>query len=411
MNATTVRTGLVVAMLGIALSGCTGFQTPPPAVHPADARVEAMEELEKASQSTNAFTRAHAIEAMAATLGAQAGPAYVRGLCDAEPAVRYAAAVAVGDLKYAPAKDRLLAMAGDKTVEPDRRVMPGVIYAMYELGVEEYAGQLGGLLFDTEQEVRANAAMAMGRMGEPSATGPLRSLQAQETEDRVRLSIFEALAMLGDEASAYRLEAYARTTFLDMRLAAITAMSQFPSPRSLAVMRQLISEKRNPPQVRVAAGGALAKMGEVDEDAQELAIQASRSARSMLQKAYGSTKEVTDPEAYQLQQLSAIALGYMDRPDSLGALHQLMASPDPDVRVAAAMSTLRLVPASAMAPPAAQSIEMIPPAAPAAAADQPAAPPAMVAPEAAQPAGEQAPAVEAIAPDPTPKLQTSGAKE
>jgi HEAT repeat protein len=385
-------------MLMVLAGGCNGlFSASIPSVHPANARVEALEVLKKGSQSPNPFTRAHTIEALAATLGMQAGDVYEAGLRDEDPAVRYAAAVAAGDVRYAPAKERLLTMAADKTVETDRRVMPGAIYALYQLGNDEYAGQLGSLLFDAEQEVRANAAMAMGRMGEPSATGPLRSLQAQETEDRVRLSIFEAQALLGDEASAYRLEGYARTTFLDMRLAAITAMSQFPSPRGMAVMRQLSREKRNPPQVRVAAAGALARMGELDEAGLDLAIRSASRPRQALQKAYGKQEDVTEAQVDQLQQVTAVALSYMHRSESLDALYQLMQDDSADVRVAAAMGVLRLLPA----PSSAQ-------------AEQPATAPQDQAQQA-----EQAVEIPTTAPDEPsepapetmPKLETSGAKE
>jgi len=117
-----------------------------------------MEVLNSASRSKNAFTRAHVVEAVSTTLGDQGGTVYERGLRDPDPAVRFVAAIAVGDLKCAPAKPRLLEMARDRTIEPDRRVLPGVIYALYRLGNDEHAGQLGRLLFDKEKEVRANAA-------------------------------------------------------------------------------------------------------------------------------------------------------------------------------------------------------------------------------------------------------------
>ena len=109
--------GWLVAIL-VTAGGCMQTTTCPVA-DPAQARTEALETLDSAGNSQNAFTRAHVIEAVSTTLCDQAGRVYERGLRDCDPAVRYVAAIAVGELKYARAKRIPLEM-----VQQDDRARP-----------------------------------------------------------------------------------------------------------------------------------------------------------------------------------------------------------------------------------------------------------------------------------------------
>ena len=164
--------------------------------------------------------------------------------------------------------------------------------------------------------------------------------------------------------------------FLDTRLAAVRAMSRFPSARSVAMMRQILDDGRNPPQLRVAAAGGLARMGQMDQDGLKLAVvEAACQPEPMLRDAYKGEKEVTPAEVNQLQQLAAVSLGYMNRPASIDALATLLHDDDVDVQVAAAMGILRLVEAPAPAPAAAEPQAVTPAATTAPAGVQPATAP------------------------------------
>lgn len=323
--------------------------------------VDARTTLLQAADSPNPAARAHAIEALARTLGPQAGSVYLQALEDPSAVVRFAAAMAVGDTRYAPAKDKLLQMAADKENEPDRRVFAGVIYALYRLGNDEYAGELARLLFDPEKEVRAMAAMGMGRMGEPSAVGPLETLYSDERDPAVRVQVVESLAMLGEERYQTLLEAYTKTQFMDERLVAISALQRVQHPRARDVLSDMLSE-RQPPRVRVAAAGGLARLGTVTHETYRLALRAARRPRSLLTGEITETQEVEEVNVFSLQRLAAIALGWMDRPDAVPALRDLLEHTDSGVRVAAAMSLLRLLPEDVDGmPPAGLSGESVPP--------------------------------------------------
>ncbi|MFW6133798.1 MAG: HEAT repeat domain-containing protein, partial [Planctomycetota bacterium] len=269
-------------------------------------------------------------------------------LSDSSPAVRFAAAMAVGETKYAPAEERLVRMAQDPEVEPDQNAGCAVLYALHELGNDEYTYALGRLLFDDDPGVRADAATVMGRIGEPTATGPLKTLLADEQDESVRLAARTALARLGDSESKVRLRAYVKGYFLDLRLAAIPALADINPPGAQADFRFLLRKEKSP-RLRVAAAGALARLGTVDEQGYDLALRSLRRPREVLSAVYGG-REIADVETESMQSLAAIALGYMGRQEAIPALHEVLDSDRGAVRVAAAMAILRITNAGMGAP-------------------------------------------------------------
>ena len=313
-----------------------------PKVDPHRIRIDARAALFQSTSSENPVTRAHAIEALGEILGPAAGGVYLQGLRDKNSTVRFTAAMVVGDLAYAGAKQRLSQMAADKEVEPDRRVYCAVLYALHRLGQTGRTSELGRLLFDPQQEVRAHAAMAMGKIGEPSAIGPMKTLLGDEVNLKVRWQIYESLAMLGDAASLQSLEAFARYPDLQLQLAAIQAMGRTRVESAPTVLRQLLG-KRNRPQIRLAAAGVLAKLGEIDPGGYKLCVAAARDPGRVLAAGGKEPAAIEAPQVSQVRQLAGRALGWMGGTESLGALAALLSDQDGSVRVAAALGVLRLL--------------------------------------------------------------------
>ncbi|HUS93077.1 MAG TPA: HEAT repeat domain-containing protein [Phycisphaerae bacterium] len=335
---------LPVLVCGVlAVSGCDQFrfQEPKkPVIAPARAYIDAKAVLLQAAEDPDPATRSHAMEALASALGREAGAVFVQGLADKMPAVRFAAALAIGDVKYAPALPALQAMAQVNTGEPDKRVYCAVIYALHQLGDDTYAGELAPLLFDAEPEVRMDAAMAMGKMGEPSAVGPLNSAMTGEQDDGVKLQVTESLAMLGDARSAEILEVYTKGYYLDIRLAAIPALAQTGSARAARALEQLCHE-RHPARVRVSAAGQLARLGHVDPEGYRLCLRAIREPEKMLTE--NVDRRTADKDAASLKRLAAMSLGWMGQQEAVEHLHPMLRSSDGGHRVAAALSLVRLL--------------------------------------------------------------------
>jgi HEAT repeat protein len=369
-----------------------------------------------ASEGELASIQMNALEALGQTLGTRAGGTYMQALSDRNPFVRFAAAMAIGDCRYAPAKDRVSDMAAK--AEPNRIVLCAVIYAAHVLGNTQHSGQLGALLFDREYEVRASAALVMGRMGEPSAIAPLKRLLAIETVELVRIQAQESMAILGDPAAAMRIEAATKVP-ADAQLPAIDALGRIAargdtnSWRALRVLENLLPAS-NPPRVRITAAGALARAGEVDDEAYALCVLAVRRPGELMGGPAGA-RGLRHPgvEEVMLQRLAAISLGMMKRTAAVDVLHPLLNHSDGALRVAAAMAILKLLPSYAQeeAPPVKPAVAAQPApgemtirpakeAPPGALA--PAAAPATPAPSAPVPPAPAAPPASAPAPAPGP---------
>ena len=324
------------------LAGC---QTEQMRTNPQQAWDRASNVLLLGVQDQNPSTRWMAMEALARTLGARAGEIYQRGLVDPSSGVRASAAMAIGDTQYAPARDLLAAMASsDESVyrERDKRVITAVIYALYRLGDQTHVSELVKLLWDNESEVRAMAAMVMGKMGQPQAIKHLKMLHRDEHDPAVQIQLVESLSLLGDRGAHRLLEAYTKTNFVDEQIVAAEALADIRSPRSKPVLKEMLSSKY-PPRVRVAVAGNLGTLGYFDLIAYNLCLDSVRDPRSVLKMALGPRRTITPDHADSLQHLASIALGKIGRESAVDTLVPVMESPESAIRIAAAMSTLQLL--------------------------------------------------------------------
>lgn len=350
---------LAIAMFGAMIApGCGLFgpckRTYEMTSDPVLARSRALAVLYRAAEDRDAYTRAKAIEAMVGVLGERAGDVYIRALDDPEMNVRFAAAMAVGDLRYAPAKGRILGMAKRKVAGAERYgvVYCGVIYALRRLGhaQREHTRELTELLFCEDEEARANTALVLGRLGEPSAIVPLRGLYDDKNGTvKVRLQALESMARLGDRRSMATLESHAGEPFPVAKLVAIRAMGELGSDRTVLILRSIVESEDHQPQARVLAAGSMARLGTVTDYAYNLCLTSAGDPdgvmRTALGEAYGPT--TAGPEMItMLRGLASISLGWMKRPHAVDVLAGLLDNTDGGVRVAAAMSILRLLPTS-----------------------------------------------------------------
>ena len=350
-NSQTIKTLGCVVLLGVlALGGCgeKEMEYQPAPVEPNKVRVDAQAVLSQSAVSSDVMTRMHAIEAIANAGRLDMAGLCLQGLNDKSVKVRFAAAMALGDLKYAPAKASLLKLVEDP--KSDQRVVCAAIYALKELGNTEYAYQLGTMLFSNFTPARAEAAHAMGKMGEPSAIAPLRALLREEVDPSVRLSGFEALARLGDVRSMNILESYGNELFLDMRLAAVPTIAEVRTPHAINVLTELL-QPANPPRLRVMAAGALGTLG--DTTHLDICEKAIGDPFGIYREKYGDTRLPQEIELASLRRLAALAMGEIGNPRSLAWVYPLLQDQDGAVRVAAALAAMQILregPAAAKAP-------------------------------------------------------------
>ena len=91
---------------------------------------QAKQEIINESVSPNAKLRAHAIEGIKDGVGAEAADTIIKGMTDNDRNVRFAAAVAAGELRLVQAQSQLLVLSDD--VDPSVRV--GAKFALHRIG-------------------------------------------------------------------------------------------------------------------------------------------------------------------------------------------------------------------------------------------------------------------------------------
>ena len=360
---------LVAAFLAAIIAGCRsswesdapafrlrmvfqkGEDAPP--VNRARMRQDAIIALRQAAEADVASTRFIALEAIPAALGAPGGAICKQALADPSPEVRTAAAMGIGDLRYAPAKEKLqkMAMYKVKGAERDARAYCAVIYALHQLGDETHTTHLGTLLFDREKEVRATAAAVMGRMGLKAAISPLKSALADERDHDLKFELTRSLARCGERSSLRRIEAHTRDQFVDERIIAVKAMLELQSPMCRTIFSSLAANDKSP-RVKTVAAGGLAALGYETPALFSYCVRAAMEPRKVMKEALGERREPTDKQIHFLQSLAATALGEFKHRQSIDVVGELLKSSDPGVRVAAAASILKAIPQlSAPKPP------------------------------------------------------------
>ena len=325
-------------LMTVLSSGCH-FRSKEMQIDPVRTYGDARITLRQAAEDHDPKVRTNALEALAATDGSASGEVMLQSLRDDKVPVRFAAAMAVGDIRYGPAKPTLLKMIKDADDQP--KLKCAMIYALHRLGDDFYTGQLGEMIQHEDKWVRATAAMIMGRMGEPGAAAPLKSLQRTDYDPVVQLQVVEALAQLGDERSLVLLEAFTKSQYMEDRIIAVQSLGKLSGARSVFILRQLLKDKKQEPAVRVAAAGSLVRRGEQVET--ELPLNCVADPEGILRKFRGKDARISSAEVTGLRVIAILATEYMPDPVVADTLAPFLRSPDGAVRVAAAKAILRLL--------------------------------------------------------------------
>ncbi len=282
----------------------------------------ARKELETAIVSSDPIMRMHAIEAAQNGMGASSKALILARLKDAESPVRFAAAMAAGQLRLADARDELAGLINDS----DPQVGLAVRYALHRLGDTRYTKDLQQSAKDPQPGIRANTAMILGMLGEPTGVRVLRPM-LRDYEDAVRLQAAEALWRLGDEAGLKTLVSLSSSKFSDDQCVALLGLAGPRDRRVLGHIRAGLTAYHT--EVQLVAARAAGMLG--SDMGYTVAADAVKS---------------TDPRQ---RHLAALALGAIGRSDAQGMLAELLKERESqDVRLAAAQAILQLQnPASA----------------------------------------------------------------
>ena len=288
-------------------------------------QAQANQVIQNALDDTNPVARVNAIEVIATTGQFKLMPKVQRLLHDEFIPVRFAAALAVGDMRYSQAKSSLNPLLKDRDVN----VIIAASYAMGRLGSTEYFEVVRKALNSNDQTVRANAAFLLGKMGDKSALDLLKKAQEdRNSSDKVRFQILEARARLGDEEVLQKLWAIVYSAFADDRIMGIRAMGLLGTSKAREIL--IVKLEDDVLEVRLAAAEQLGKLQDRIGEAEVLDVFKKNLTAGL------------DNEAIERANvLAALAIGEICTPDLEKFLPQLLKNESKFVRIAAAKAVFQ----------------------------------------------------------------------
>jgi len=286
---------------------------------------EAYQIIGQALADSDPLVRINAIEVVATTRQLNFMPRVQQLLQDASMPVRFLATLAVGDMKYAPARN----LINRSLKDPDNNVIIAASYAMTRLGYPGYNEVLQQSITDTNQTVRANAAMLLGKSGDRSSLKLLYwIMQDVNSDDRAVYQAAEAIAMLGDESIYPKLWAMLLSAYADVRVVGIKAMGALGTKQAEDALITMLDD--DVLEVRLAAAEQLGKLnnrsGEsvvLDVFRRKLANQTDRQSRE------------------RIFLMTALAIGQIGTPNLTRHLPDLMENESKFVRLAAAKAVFQ----------------------------------------------------------------------
>jgi len=290
-----------------------------------DPQTEARQILLEGLADIDPRVRANAVEVIAKIREVTLLPKIQRMLRDSAVQVRFVAALAIGDLNYALAKEEVTALLQD----PDANVRMAAAYALTQLGQTEYFPSLRDGIASKDPIVRANAALLLGKSGRQEALPLLYwTLQQSDSTDRVLLQTVESIAMLGD-ARIYR-KVWTRliSAYADDRMVGVSAMGALGTPEARNALVTMLDDTVL--EVRLAAAEQLGKLGDPS------------GAKRVEEVFTGGYLLQMDPQsATRIKVLAALAIGEIGSPNLARHLPDLLQDSSQTVRLAAAQAILR----------------------------------------------------------------------
>ena len=248
----------------LSVSGCNkSLQMPPwgfdvPAISDInEVRAEAVRIVREGLADDNPLTRANAVEVIAATREIKLMPKVQRLLKDEFVPVRFAAALAVGDMEYRMGENRVAQLLKDK----DENVRIAAAYALNKLGHSESFKILRRAIASDDKTVRANAALLLGKIGDKSQLKFLYwALRRKDSDDKVRFNAVQAIAMLGDERIYPKLWTMLISAYHDDRVIGIQSMGTLGTNEARNALITMLDD--DVLEVRLAAAEQLGALGE-----------------------------------------------------------------------------------------------------------------------------------------------------
>ncbi len=313
-------------MVLMVFSGCASLSLEPK-VSRETLEKESRRILFEAVEHENPLVRVHAIESLAHHPDRQTIPFIRKGLYDDVAAVRFAAAVAVGDVEDYASRHLLEKMLRDDNVS----VQLAAGYALERMGDNRFHNWFDKVLFSRHEQLAGTACLLLGKLGNTALRSDSREklwtvFNMKDQYPSVQLQAAEALARLDDPDVLEKLLVFSNSIYADDRLLAVEGLKQLSGRDMFAMLTVLADDPQS--EVRLAAIRALGPLADRDH------VQTVRNAVNY-----------TDPEGnkqatMRVRNLALLALGSVGEAGDAGCFMKAYKNPSPFMRVAAARAAV-----------------------------------------------------------------------
>jgi HEAT repeat protein len=300
----------LLAIAGLA-GGCVNSELVADPVARERLERRALDLLLRAAASELDVVRCNAIEALVQVAPREALPEFRESLRSGSPLVRFAACVALGQVRDEGSRAAISAALRD----PDARVRLAAAFAAVRLGETARAADLLRVLNDhPDENLRSDAAYLIGLVGEPRALRRLRLAESREKSTRVRLHMYTAMARLGDESALDELIRSSQFA-ADTRLIALQSLAELKNEQARDALLLRCGPLEDYLEVRLIAARGLGYLG---------SAAGFDLAREHLFAQYYD--RVDQNRTFRTRSLAALALGAIRDPRALPLLERLAAT-------------------------------------------------------------------------------------
>ena len=330
-------TGPGIIGLAAVVAGCAGGSYRPGSPATLELKQRALASLRQGMRYQHVpVVRCQAVEALESTAPAEALSWIRTALRDESAGVRFAACLALGELKDAASKDRFAEFLRD----PQPSLQVAAIFALHRLGHASHTHRLPEYLLDhKDPDVRRNTAMVLGRLGEPGAIKLLARVM-DDPDEGLRLQAMEAMALLGSKEARQELTFLAQSGLGAREVFALNALGQLGDREFSDTFRYKLKGAAHR-ETRVAAARALGRLGIAD------GYRIALENLTFNQPDRNPAIVKDDPPEGQIvrvRTMAALALGAIGDPAALPGLADTLRNPyDPRVELAAAMAVLQIL--------------------------------------------------------------------
>ena len=269
--------------------------------------------------------KANAIEVASSTGQIQFAPQIAELLKDPVVPVRFAAALAIGDLQYKASEKILRKLLNDS----DINVRIAASYALCKFGERQYLSVIQASTKEDDQTVRANAAMLLGKLKSTESLPVLYQLKDNpNSNDTAAFNATEAIARIGDEKIYPKIWAMLISAYVDDRYMGTRAMGALGGAKGAGALLTMLDDEAL--EVRLSAAELLGGLGDP-------------SGRMIVLEYFTQTGSKDEKRVIDMRNtIAALAIGQIADAKLTEYLPRLLKSDSPVVRLAASKSVFIL---------------------------------------------------------------------